>query len=154
LKGELVVRTFDPASEVLARVARVWVRLTSGIELELEIQARPGATSEWILKAAGIDDRSGAERLAGGRVSVFREDLEPPSDGEYFQGDLIGFEALDESGVLLGKVESFLNSGPVPNLVIRRTDGSELLVPFADDFVRTVDPVASRLVLRPGELLE
>jgi 16S rRNA processing protein RimM len=154
LKGELVVRTFDPSSQALAEVEKVSLRLKDGIQLELQIQERAHASSDWILRFRGIEDRSAAERLAGAMVSIYREDLEPPVEGEYFQGDLIGIEVLDESGQTLGRVESVLNSGPVPNLVIRRTDGSELLVPFADDFVATVDAVAGQMVLRPSELLE
>jgi 16S rRNA processing protein RimM len=106
------------------------------------------------LTLEGIADRTAADGLVGSTVVVFREDLEPPAEGEYFQGDLIGLEAVDEAGSSLGKVEEIWNTGPVPNLVIRGPDRPELLVPFVDDFVRTVDLAAGRVVLRPPELLE
>jgi 16S rRNA processing protein RimM len=80
--------------------------------------------------------------------------LKPPADGEYFQGDLVGLEAVDESGRILGKIEEVWNTGPVPNLVIRSVEVGELLVPFADDFVRSVDLAAGRVVLRPPEIIE
>jgi len=107
-----------------------------------------------VLTLTGIDDRNSAEELVGAQVSVFRDDLPHPGEGEYFQGDLIGLEAVDEAGGGLGKVEEIWNTGPVPNLVIRGPDRAELLVPFADDFVVSVDLRAGRVVLRPPQLIE
>ncbi len=154
LKGQLVVRTFDPASEALEQVHRVLLHPRDGSTREVEIAQRQVGAGQCVLTLAGIVDRNSAEKLVGARVSVFRDDLPRPGEGEYFQGDLIGFEAVDEAGVSLGKVEEIWNTGPVPNLVIRGSDRPELLVPFADDFVVTVDLRAGKVVLRPPELLE
>ncbi|HME90988.1 MAG TPA: ribosome maturation factor RimM, partial [Myxococcaceae bacterium] len=95
-----------------------------------------------------------AEELTSARVLVFRADLEPPAEGEYFQGDLIGLTVVSEEGAPLGTVEEIWNNAPAPTLVIRRPGGEEILAPFADDFVREVDLERGRLVLRPPELIE
>jgi 16S rRNA processing protein RimM len=154
LKGRVVVRTFDPASEVFEEVGRVLVRLKGGGFRELAIEDRDGRSGDWVLTLEGIEDRTAAEQLVGATVNVFREDLKPPIEGEFFQGDLVGLEAVDEGGAVLGTVEEVWNTGPVPNLVIRGAGQAELLVPFADDFVRSVDLSAKRVVLRPPELIE
>jgi 16S rRNA processing protein RimM len=154
LNGQVVVRTFDPASQALEEVDRVLLLLADGSRRGLQIQERSAHGGECVLTLEGIADRTAADGLVGSTVVVFREDLEPPAEGEYFQGDLIGLEAVDEAGSSLGKVEEIWNTGPVPNLVIRGPDRPELLVPFVDDFVRTVDLAAGRVVLRPPELLE
>ena len=154
LKGQLVVRTFDPASEALEQVRRVLLRLRDGSTRELAIARHQVGAGDRVLTLTGIADRDSAEALVGAQVSVFRDDLPSPGEGEYFQGDLIGLEAVDEAGVGLGKVEEIWNTGPVPNLVIRGPDRAELLVPFANDFVISVDLRAGRVVLRPPELIE
>jgi len=154
LKGQLVVRTFDPASEALEHVDRVLLRLRDGSTRQLAIAGRQVGAGAWVLTLTGVADRNSAEELVGAQVSVFRDDLPRPGEGEYFQGDLIGLEAVDEAGVGLGKVEEIWNTGPVPNLVIRGPERAELLVPFADDFVISVDLRAGRVVLRPPELIE
>ncbi len=154
LDGKVVVRTFDPASEVFDEVDRLLVRFKDGRSRELRIEERDDRSGEWVLTFEGIADRTAAEQLVGTTVNVFRADLEPPAEGEFFQGDLVGLEAVDESGAVLGKVEKVWNTGPVPNLVIRGPGGAELLVPFADDFVRSVDLVAKKVVLRQPELIE
>jgi 16S rRNA processing protein RimM len=98
-----------------------------------------------------VQTREQAEAIVGATLSVFRDDLEPPAEGEFFQGDLVGLEAVDPTGVSLGTVEEIWNSGPVPNLVIRGGKG-ELMVPFVDEFVPEVDLAGRRVVVRPPEL--
>jgi 16S rRNA processing protein RimM len=50
------------------------------------------------------------------------------------------------SGEALGVVESLWNSGPVPNLVIKLGE-AELMIPFAEEFVKQVDLEAGRIVV-------
>jgi 16S rRNA processing protein RimM len=62
--------------------------------------------------------------------------------------------AVDEQGHPLGQVAEMWETGPVPNLVIRKEGAEDLVVPFAEDFVREVDVPNGRLVIRPPEYLE
>ncbi len=153
LTGEIAVRPFDPASESLYELSRVLVRTRGGEELELVIDSVRPATKEILLSFEDYDTRTAAEGLVGSTVLGFREDLAAPAEGEYFQADLVGLAAVDEAGASLGKVEAVWDSGPVPNLVIRGP-GGELLVPFTDDFVPSVDLEKRRVVIRPPELTD
>ncbi len=154
VQGKVIIRTFDPRSSALDLVQRVYLKLSDGEERELRIAYRQQAGNRWVLGFTQIDTRSEAEQLVGSRVSVFRGDLEPPREGEFFQGDLIGLTAFNEAGRVLGKVVEIWNTGPVPNLVIRDEDQLELLVPFADEFVPLVDLAEGRIVVRPLDLEE
>lgn len=153
LDGEVGIKTFDPGSETLFEVERVFLRLRDGSELEMTIDSVRTTNKELLVAFEGVEGRSAAEKLVGSTVHVFREDLEPPSEGEYFLGDLVGLAAFDEQGNELGRVEEVWESGPVPNLVIRKA-GAELLVPFADEFVPAVDVPNGRLTVKPPEYLE
>lgn len=154
LTGEVAVRTFDPGSETLFDVERVLLRFKDGSEQELTIDSIRSANKELLLGFEGVEGRTEAEKMVGGTVLVFREDVSPPAEGEYFQGDLLGLTALDEQGHVLGTVADVWSTGPVPNLVIRAEGKEELMVPFADEFVLTVDLPAKRLTVRPPELDE
>lgn len=153
LQGDVVVRTFDPASQAFAQVKRALLRMKTGGLVEREIAHSSPIPRGWVVGFAGVEDRLAGEELIGARVLVFRADLEPPAEGEYFQGDLVGLAAFSESGDSLGTVEEVWNTGPVATLVIRR-EGEELLVPFVDDFVPEVDMENRRVVLRPPVLFE
>jgi 16S rRNA processing protein RimM len=153
LTGEVVVRTFDPASEVLAEVDRVVAKLRSGEERELTLEAVAEAPkSDLLVTFAEIQKRPDAEALVGAVLFVYRDDLDAPEAGEFFQGDLLGLTAVDESGKTLGIVEEVMNSGPVPNLVIRGEGLPEVMVPFIEEFVPTVDLEQRRVVVRPLNL--
>lgn len=154
LAGEVGVRTFDPASEALLDVERVLIRLKDGQTCELTVDSVRSTPKEILIGFEGVEDRTAAERLVGGTVLVFREDLDAPAEGEFFQGDLVGLLAVDESGAELGRVEEIWSTGPVPNLVIRAQGKPELVVPFADEFVPTVDLAQGRIVIRPPEYTE
>ena len=154
LQGEVAVRTFDPASETLDHVERVLVRPRSGAERVLRIVSVRPTPQEMLVVFEGVKGRDASEALVGATVLAFREDLEPPAEDEYFQGDLVGLTAVDESGKVLGRVEELWETGEVPNLVIRAEGREELVVPFVDDFVSTVDIPGGRLVVKPPEYLE
>lgn len=154
LHGELGIRTFDPGSETLFEVERVLLRLRSGEERTLGLVDCRSTNKELLVKLDTIRHRASAEHLVGATVFVFREDLEAPGEGEYFLGDLVGLEAVDPEGRVLGKVEDIWDVGPVPNLVILGAGGEELMVPFADEFVPEVSLEHGRIVVRPPVLLE
>ncbi len=163
LTGELAIRTHDPASQVLAQVKRLFLDRRTGTALgpvpgeEVKLlAARPAAASEWLVRVERITDRRSAETLKGRSVHVFREDVAPADEGsgEFFQGDLVGLEAVSPEGTSLGRVEAIWSTGPVPNLVIRGGEGEELLIPFADDFVAEIQLDRGRIVLRPPAYLE
>lgn len=152
LGGEVGVRTFDPGSSVLSDVRRVWVRPRTGPECELNIEGlRDGSKGDLLVCFAGVDRREAAEALKGATLFAFREDLEPCQPGEYFQGDLLGLEARTADGEVLGRVESFYDAGPVPNLVIAGGARGELMVPFVDDYVVEVDLAQGYVVVIPLE---
>lgn len=154
IHGEIAIRAFDPGSETLDAVERLRVRTRSGEEREVLIESLRPTPKEDILALEGVETREAAEALVGATVFVYREDLEPPAEGEYFQGDLVGLTAVDEAGQELGKVVEIWNTGEVPNIVIRAEGKPELIVPFADEFVPTVDVPGGKLVIRPPEYLE
>jgi 16S rRNA processing protein RimM len=151
LRGEISIKCFDPKSEVLIDITRIALSRPKSPENESRtyqvLASRFAAHGEFGLMLKGISNREQAEVLTGSTVSVLRADLEPPEKGSYFAGDLVGMRAVDEAGTSLGVVEQLLNTGPVPNLLLRHS-GDETLVPFAEEFVLSIDVAAETLVLR------
>jgi 16S rRNA processing protein RimM len=150
LKGEVVIKTFDPASTVLEEVERLHVIPREGPARDLEIEGfgeSPG--SDLLVSFKGIRTHEKADALRGATVHVYRDDLEPPAEGEFFHGDLVGLEAFTPDGKRLGVVEEVWSTGPVPNLCIRNDGKDELLVPFAEEFVPKVDLAAKKVTIIP-----
>lgn len=154
LRGELGVKTFDPASTALGEVDRVQLTTKTGVVSLFSIETlRDAPRGDLLMTLEGVRSREAADALVGSTVAVHRDELEPPDEGEVFQGDLIGLEARTPEGRRLGVVSEIWSSGPVPNLVLKDGD-AEQMVPFADDFIVKIDLEARTIVLRPLEFEE
>lgn len=149
LRGEVVLKTFDPTSTAINEVDVLVLVTRDGKEHTLELASvgeAPGG--DLLIRFEGMTRREHAEPFKASGVFVRREDLEPPMEGEVFLGDLVGLEAVTAEGKRLGEVAEIWSSGPVPNLVIR--EGSEeLMIPFAEEFVTKVDVPGKRITVIP-----
>ncbi len=79
-----------------------------------------------IFKFQGVDSISDAEKLAGAEVSIPFEQRAELTDDEVYQSDLIGCEVIDATGLSLGVVTEFEETGGTPLLHV-----GDLLIPFA-----------------------
>jgi len=154
LKGEVAIKTFDPGSSSLLEVPRVLLRLRDGSEKVHTLRELRQTPREFLVVLEGISGRTASEALVGATVLAFREDLPPPEEGEYFQGDLVGLSVTSPDGEALGTIEEIWNTGEVPTLVIRGGARGELAVPFVKTFVPSVDLVARTAIVEPPEFLE
>ena len=63
-----------------------------------------------IARVDGVNNRNDAELLRGVDLFVYRDELPPSGDGEYYQADLIGMSVMRD-GVKIGIVSGFQNFG-------------------------------------------
>lgn len=104
-------------------------------------------------RLSGVASKEEADALKGTSLYVSRDKLPNLPDDEFYHADLIGLEARDTGGVLLGKVIAVHNHGAGDLLEIGGTAGS-LLLPFTMASVPTVDLSAGRIVVDPPEGLD
>jgi 16S rRNA processing protein RimM len=106
-----------------------------------------------------VADRDAAEALKGATVQVSRADFPELPEDEYYWTDLIGLDAVNLQGDALGKVTDMMHNGAQSILRITpETDPNaapdakapERLVPFVDQYVKTVDLQARLITLDWG----
>ena len=141
VRGWLRVQSFTDPPQRLFEWRR-W-RLQSGAEVNV-LEARPQGNG-WIAQLEGIEDRDAAGRLSGQVVLVDRDELPATTGREYYRADLVGFEARNLEGVLLGVVDYFIDTPGNAVMVIRGT--REYLVPMSAQHLRSVDQQARRLIV-------
>lgn len=92
-----------------------------------------------IAKFDGVDDRTAAEKLDGMYVGAPREELPATGEDEFYWGDLVGLEVVNEVGERLGKVASLIEAGANQVLVVKdEAADKEHLLPFVADIVKDV----------------
>lgn len=108
-----------------------------------------------IARLAGVMDRTTAEAYKGTELWIARDRLPPPAEGEYYHADLIGLNAFDPAGALIGTVLSVENfgAGDLLDIKLGGTQRSEY-VPFTNACVPTVDLAAGRLTVIMPVLIE
>ena len=116
-------------------------------------------TAHWLHKGgvvlhfAGVDSISAAESLAGLIVAIPSAERAALAADEAYIGDLIGCTLLNVSNVdvagaapvPVGEIEDVdLSVGAAPLLIVRGPAG-EVLIPFAESYLRRIDLAARRV---------
>ena len=70
-----------------------------------------------------------AEKLRGRELYIHRSQTAPQEEGETLIADLLGCEAVDEQGNLIGTLTDVLQHGAVDTWVFRTPDGGTLMAP-------------------------
>ncbi len=99
-------------------------------------------------RIGGVNTREDAEALRGTSLFIDREKLPSLPDDEFYYADLVGLDALDTGGEVLGKVMAVHNHGAGDIIEISSTrHKSALLLPFTKVIVPNVDLAAGRLIV-------
>lgn len=147
IRGEVKLRPHNPESELPSALTELLLERRGEVRSHVVVAAREhGGT--WLLELEGVKSRNDAETLTGSIAWVEESRLGPLADNEYYHHQLIGLTVVDESGERLGEVQRVLSAGASDVLEI--IDGKlERLVPMVDEFVRSIDLAAGRIVVRP-----
>ncbi|WKV16449.1 ribosome maturation factor RimM [Janibacter limosus] len=159
LRGEVTVQlhTDDPEARfVPGTVFDTRASEGSGVPRQLTLATTRVHQGVWLLGFEGIPDRTGAESLRGTRLVLALDQPDPTQDDEgWYEEDLVGLQAVDPSGTVLGEVVAPELGAARDRLRVRRPDGSEALVPFVEEIVPEVDPEGGRIVVdAPPGLLD
>jgi 16S rRNA processing protein RimM len=131
---------FVAGAKLHARPGRVGIagaRLQE--QVRLTIDSVRGDDDFPIVAFSEIADRGRAEAFSGYVLEIRSNELPDLDDDEYYPFDLIGVEARDSSGSVLGPVGDVLESPAHAILVVSLLSGGEALVPFVMAAVPVVD---------------
>lgn len=141
------VRTDDPE-----RRFAVGGRVLTDSGRELTITSSTWHSGRLLLTFEGYEDRNAIEGLRNQLISVERpEDEQPEDPDEFYDSSLMGCEVVDDEGMAIGTVVEVAHLPAQDMLVIRTIDDREVLVPFVEEFVPTVDIANKRLVITPPD---
>lgn len=151
LRGEVTVAPSTDDPEV--RFSAGSVLLTDPAERgPLTVTGSRHSAGMLVVAFAGVGDRTAAEALRGTVLQVEAEVLaEPEDEDDFYDHQLIGLSVRSVDGTLLGEVTGVMHPPASPVLEVRRTDGTEELVPFVKAIVPEVDLATGTLTVDPPE---
>jgi 16S rRNA processing protein RimM len=148
LKGEVKARIFTASPDALPRYGVL--RTRDGRELKVTA-FRPTKPGEAVIAFEGVRDRNAAEALKGAELLVDRAALPQTEEDEFYHADLIGLEARDAEGRILGKVSALYNYGASDVIELTRPDGDDVLLAFSRETVPVLNIAAGYIVVAVPE---
>jgi 16S rRNA processing protein RimM len=94
-----------------------------------------------------------AEKLRGRELYIDRTHAAPPEEGAFFIADLIGCQAEDETGRVVGTLTDVLQHGPVDTWVFSTPRGT-MMAPALLTVFPEVDPQRRRISVLSEKLME
>jgi 16S rRNA processing protein RimM len=152
LKGELRINPMSDFPERFTRPGRRWLQRRGEPPQSLELLAGrqlPGREL-YVVRFAGVDDRSAAEALVGRDLLVPATDRPKLANGEFHLLDLVGLEVrLEADGAVIGRVSDLIHAGNDLLEVELSEGGRRLLIPFVEPIVPRVELAEGWLSLTP-----
>jgi 16S rRNA processing protein RimM len=127
VRGGVRIESFTEPREQILRY-QPWILSLDGKETVLRARVLVRQPRVAVL-LDGIDDRDAALSLIGAEIHVRRDQLPPPSKGEFYWADLEGLSVVNLDGVVLGRVEGLFATGANDVMVVRDAE-VERLIPF------------------------
>lgn len=163
IQGWVKVRPYSADADALLHAKTWWLRMPDAAgglrEIEM-LQSKPHG-DEVVASLMGVADRNAAEALQGAAVQIRRSHFPPLGDDEFYWIDLIGLAVVNLRQELLGTVSGLIDNGAHPILRVEVAQETapesgtkaaakapqELLIPFVDRFVQTVDQAAKKITV-------
>ena len=168
--GEAAGAAQDPRRVELGRIAgafgiRGWVRLISyteppeallgyeglrmvgpdGVPRDVGILEGRRQGTELVARLEGVADRDAAQALARAVIVIDRDRLPETAPGEYYWHDLVGLEAVNLEGRILGRIDHFVEAPANAVMVVRGE--REHWLPLVPKHLKSVDLEARRVVV-------
>jgi 16S rRNA processing protein RimM len=136
-RGEVAVELYTDFPERFGEGSRVSLWLNGQPRRDMELEDAWPHKGGMILKFAGVDSITDAEKLAGWEVQVPAAERVALEGAAVYVSDLIGCKVI-ERGEELGTIVDLDDRTGTPVLTVKTPQG-ELLVPFATEICRVID---------------
>jgi 16S rRNA processing protein RimM len=103
-----------------------------------------------MLRFEGVKDRTGAEALRNILLIAEVDPEETPEDPEeFYDHQLIDLDVVTTDGTEVGRIAEISHLPYQDLLIVKRPDGSEVMVPFVSEIVPEIDLAEQRAVIDP-----
>lgn len=150
-RGEVAVVPISDRPDRFTTLRRVFLPAAAGGAREVRVESAWPHKGRFVLKLEGVDSIDAAEPLRGLELRIPEEELAALPEGSYYHHQLTGLRVLDAAGETLGVVEDVMETGTTARVLVVRGPGGETLLPFAAEWVRSVDLEGGRILVERPE---
>jgi 16S rRNA processing protein RimM len=151
IRGEVIAEIATDFPERFAQLSSVNIRTSAGQLRQALLESYRFHQHRVVFKFQGIDTCDQAEELRGASLQIREEDLVSLPEDSYYDFQLIGCEVTTTTGERLGEVKEVMHTGAAPILVITDQNGTEHLIPLAEEICTKIDVKTKRITVAPPE---
>lgn len=151
IQGWVRIRRYSADADALLHAKTWW--FDKPVSRDIDVMQSKIHGEDVVACLVGVADRNAAEALKGAAVQIRRSHFPVLADDEFYWVDLIGLEVENLQGESLGSVIDLMDNGAHPILQVRAAlvassdKPKEWLIPFVDQFVKTVDQAAKKIAV-------
>ncbi len=154
IQGWVRIKPYSADADALLHAKTWWLDKPAPRDVDM-MQAKIHG-EDVVARLMGVADRNAAEALKGATVQVRRSHFPQLEDDEFYWIDLIGLAVENSQGETLGTVVGLMDNGVHPILQVQEAVAAEnekpkeRLIPFVDQFVKTVDQTGRKITVDWG----
>lgn len=154
IQGWVRIRPYSADADAMLHAKTWWLDKPTLRDVDM-MQAKHHG-EDVVARLVGVADRNAAEALKGATVQIRRSHFPPLSDDEFYWVDLIGLAVENLQGEILGSVVDLMDNGAQAVLQVQAPPApgtekpKEWLIPFVEQFVKTVDQQARKITVDWG----
>lgn len=148
IKGELkIVSESDFVDYRYAVGKTIFLKLRNTIK-EVRVSSYRVHKGNILITIDKIYDINEVEKYIGADVLADKLDVPPLEDGEFYIDDVVGLDAYDETGEIIGKVVDVILIPANDLIEIELLNGKKELIPYVDEYILeiTEDKIVVRLL--------
>jgi len=174
IQGWIRVRPYSSEADALLNAKTWWLEQSGQPKQDVDVMQSKGHSGDVVARLTGVADRNAAEALKGTVISISRKHFPVLDDNEFYWVDLIGSAVENLQGEYLGVVSDMMDNGAHPILKVtvpaqetapqpepdtaadakpkkaakeKSPAASEMLIPFVDQFVKTVQQSEKKITV-------
>ncbi|MCX5203935.1 ribosome maturation factor RimM [Streptomyces sp. NBC_00237] len=149
IKGEVTVEVRTDEPELRLGPGAVLTTDPAGVG-PLTVETGRVHSGRLLLRFEGVKDRTGAEAL---RNTLLISDVDPeqrPEDPEeFYDHQLVDLDVVLADGTVIGRISEITHLPSQDLFIVEREDGSEVMIPFVEEIVTSIDLEEQRAVIDP-----
>lgn len=148
LKGELKIQSWSDFEDDRYKIGNTLQLWHNEVYTAMKVASYRHHKGCVLVSFEGYQHINLIEKFKGSLICIDEKERKPLPAGTYYQADLIGLRAEDESGNKLGVIiDVEETNGAQHNLRLQKEDGTTRLIPNVPQFIRSVDVEKGRIVV-------
>ena len=150
-KGEVAVNLLTDFPERFIGLRRVFIEGAGSEPVPFSVEAARVHKGRPVVKLAGVSSISEAQALAGKEMRLPTSELITLPEGSFYHFEISGLRVIDRNHGFIGTAEEVLATGGTDVLLVRSSDGGEVLLPFCSEICCRIDPDAGCIEVEAPE---